>query len=198
MWRTLASRRKSTTTTPSHTSLLDLGLEPHNLSDSLLDSLLNIAIHYKDRIDPAAHRARHQVVRGPHLRLTAAHAARSTEPRPSEGVRSAAANLPKAGYASALTSSGTGSRLVDACRRPPPLGLGFARLGSSPLQRRRSTGVTYPRPPTCSFLPGIRTSSHLVAPKRSMKRLRNSAAARKLALSSSVADRPAIARTDRP
>lgn len=36
----------------THTSLIDLGLEPHNLSDSLLDSLLNIAIHYKDRIDP--------------------------------------------------------------------------------------------------------------------------------------------------
>lgn len=35
-----------------NTNLLDLGLEPHDLSDSLLDSLLNIAIHYKDRIDP--------------------------------------------------------------------------------------------------------------------------------------------------
>ena len=35
-----------------NTSLLDLGLEPHNLSDSLLDSLLNVALHYRDRIDP--------------------------------------------------------------------------------------------------------------------------------------------------
>ncbi len=35
-----------------HTGLLDLGLEPHYLSDSLLDSLLNIAIKYKDRVDP--------------------------------------------------------------------------------------------------------------------------------------------------
>jgi UDP-sulfoquinovose synthase len=35
-----------------HTGLLDLGLEPHYLGDSLLDSLMNIAIEYRDRIDP--------------------------------------------------------------------------------------------------------------------------------------------------
>lgn len=35
-----------------HTGLMELGLEPHYLSDSLLDSLLNIAIEYRDRIDP--------------------------------------------------------------------------------------------------------------------------------------------------
>ncbi len=34
-----------------HSKLADLGLEPHLLSDSLLDSLLNIATKYKDRID---------------------------------------------------------------------------------------------------------------------------------------------------
>jgi UDP-sulfoquinovose synthase len=34
-----------------HSKLLDLGLEPHYLSDSLLDSLMNIAIRYRDRID---------------------------------------------------------------------------------------------------------------------------------------------------
>jgi UDP-sulfoquinovose synthase len=34
-----------------HTRLLDLGLEPHYLSDSLLDSLLNIALEYRERID---------------------------------------------------------------------------------------------------------------------------------------------------
>jgi len=34
-----------------HSKLVDLGLQPHLLSDSLLDSLLNIALHYKDRID---------------------------------------------------------------------------------------------------------------------------------------------------
>jgi UDP-sulfoquinovose synthase len=34
-----------------NTNLLDLGLEPHLLSDSLLDSLLNFAVKYKDRVD---------------------------------------------------------------------------------------------------------------------------------------------------
>jgi UDP-sulfoquinovose synthase len=35
-----------------HTKLIDLGLKPHFLSDSLLDSLLNIALRYRDRINP--------------------------------------------------------------------------------------------------------------------------------------------------
>ena len=35
-----------------HSKLIELGLEPHRLSESLLDSLINIAIRYKDRIDP--------------------------------------------------------------------------------------------------------------------------------------------------
>jgi UDP-sulfoquinovose synthase len=34
-----------------HSKLLDLGLQPHLLSDSLLDSLMNIAVRYKDRVD---------------------------------------------------------------------------------------------------------------------------------------------------
>jgi len=34
-----------------HSKLIDLGLEPHYLSDSLLDSLMNIAIRYRERID---------------------------------------------------------------------------------------------------------------------------------------------------
>jgi UDP-sulfoquinovose synthase len=34
-----------------HTALLELGLEPHYLSDGLLDSLLNIAIEYRHRVD---------------------------------------------------------------------------------------------------------------------------------------------------
>ena len=36
---------------PKNTQLIDLGLEPHYLSDSLLDSLLNFATKYKDRVD---------------------------------------------------------------------------------------------------------------------------------------------------
>jgi UDP-sulfoquinovose synthase len=34
-----------------HSKLNDLGLQPHGLSDSLLDSLMNIAVRYRDRID---------------------------------------------------------------------------------------------------------------------------------------------------
>ncbi|MGB3613616.1 MAG: NAD-dependent epimerase/dehydratase family protein, partial [Elainellaceae cyanobacterium] len=34
-----------------NTKLLDLGLQPHYLSDSLLDSLLNVAVKYKQRVD---------------------------------------------------------------------------------------------------------------------------------------------------
>ncbi|MBE9036652.1 NAD-dependent epimerase/dehydratase family protein [aff. Roholtiella sp. LEGE 12411] len=36
---------------PKNTKLLDLGLQPHLLSDSLLDSLLNFAIKYQKRVD---------------------------------------------------------------------------------------------------------------------------------------------------
>jgi UDP-sulfoquinovose synthase len=36
---------------PKNTKLIDLGLEPHYLSESLLDSLLNFSIKYKDRVD---------------------------------------------------------------------------------------------------------------------------------------------------
>ncbi len=35
-----------------HSKLLDLGLQPHYLSESLLDSLMNIALKYRDRVDP--------------------------------------------------------------------------------------------------------------------------------------------------
>jgi UDP-sulfoquinovose synthase len=34
-----------------HAKLADLGLQPHLLSESLLDSLMNIAVRYRDRID---------------------------------------------------------------------------------------------------------------------------------------------------
>jgi len=35
-----------------HSRLIDLGLQPHLLSDSLLDSLMNIAMTYRDRVAP--------------------------------------------------------------------------------------------------------------------------------------------------
>src|SRR5690606_32231724 len=41
-----------------HSKLQDLGLVPHLLSDSLLDSLLNIAIEHRDQIDVDAIRPR--------------------------------------------------------------------------------------------------------------------------------------------
>jgi UDP-sulfoquinovose synthase len=34
-----------------HSKLVDLGLQPHLLSESLLDSLMNIAVEYRDRVD---------------------------------------------------------------------------------------------------------------------------------------------------
>lgn len=34
-----------------HTKLIELGLQPHLLSDSLLDSVLNVAVKFKDRVD---------------------------------------------------------------------------------------------------------------------------------------------------
>src|SRR5579862_5741217 len=34
-----------------HSKLIDLGLQPHYLNDSLLDSLMNIAVKYQDRVD---------------------------------------------------------------------------------------------------------------------------------------------------
>jgi len=34
-----------------HSKLIDLGLKPHLLSESLLDSLMNIALKYRDRVD---------------------------------------------------------------------------------------------------------------------------------------------------
>jgi UDP-sulfoquinovose synthase len=36
-----------------HSKLIELGLKPHLLSDSLLDSLMNVAMKYRDRIDGA-------------------------------------------------------------------------------------------------------------------------------------------------
>jgi UDP-sulfoquinovose synthase len=34
-----------------HSKLIDLGLQPHLLSDSLLDSMIGIALKYRSRID---------------------------------------------------------------------------------------------------------------------------------------------------
>jgi UDP-sulfoquinovose synthase len=36
-----------------HSKLIDLGLQPHLLSNALFDSLLSIALKYRERIDPS-------------------------------------------------------------------------------------------------------------------------------------------------
>jgi UDP-sulfoquinovose synthase len=36
-----------------HTQLTELGLRPHLLSESLLDSLVNVAMQNRDRVDPS-------------------------------------------------------------------------------------------------------------------------------------------------
>jgi UDP-sulfoquinovose synthase len=41
-----------------HSKLLDLGLKPHFLSHSLLDSLMNIAMKYRERVDESLIRPR--------------------------------------------------------------------------------------------------------------------------------------------
>ena len=46
-----ASRPRAHYYNAKHSKLIDLGLQPHLLSDSLIDSLIDIAMRYSDRID---------------------------------------------------------------------------------------------------------------------------------------------------
>jgi UDP-sulfoquinovose synthase len=57
-----------------HSKLADLGLEPHLLSGSLVDSLINIAVRYRDRIDPS--------VFAPQVNWRSAKSERRTAPVP--------------------------------------------------------------------------------------------------------------------
>jgi UDP-sulfoquinovose synthase len=61
-----------------HSKLIDLGLKPHYLSDSLLDSLMNIAIRYQDRIDASLFR--------PQVQWRNARNERARRPVPASGV----------------------------------------------------------------------------------------------------------------
>ena len=56
-----------------HSKLTELGLQPHLLSESLLDSLMNIAIQYRDRIDPALFLPRVEWRKARNLRLAATY-----------------------------------------------------------------------------------------------------------------------------
>jgi hypothetical protein len=49
-WTTRGSRRPITTTTSSTPKLVDLGLEPHLLSDTLIESLFEITKRYAHRV----------------------------------------------------------------------------------------------------------------------------------------------------
>src|SRR5580658_2860490 len=66
-----------------HSRLIDLGLEPHYLSDSLLDSLMNIAIRYQDRVDASQFlpQVKWREARNRRSRRNAAAAVALSEPR---------------------------------------------------------------------------------------------------------------------
>jgi UDP-sulfoquinovose synthase len=66
-----------------HTKLLELGLNPHLLSDSLLDSLMNIAICYRNRVDASLVRPRvnWRQASNPRVSPTARQAIAGNEPR---------------------------------------------------------------------------------------------------------------------
>jgi UDP-sulfoquinovose synthase len=70
-----------------HSKLIDLGLQPHYLSDSLLDSLMNIAIRYQDRIDTSLFMPQVQWRKARNLRVRPASEMTST----SEAAASASA-----------------------------------------------------------------------------------------------------------
>jgi UDP-sulfoquinovose synthase len=80
-----------------HSKLIDLGLKPHWLSDSLLDSLMNIAVKYRDRIDRS--------IIMPQVNWRNASNDRRTQP----------ASLPKS--ASLELQSGNGELLAKPSRR---------------------------------------------------------------------------------
>ena len=48
--RTRGSSWRSTTTTPTHTKLLDLGLKPHLLNETLIESMFSTIERFKDRV----------------------------------------------------------------------------------------------------------------------------------------------------
>ena len=68
-----------------HSKLVELGLKPHLLSESLLDSLLNIAIRYQDRIDRSLFlpKVNWRNARNERRPKAAAQAAGSSSPGPS-------------------------------------------------------------------------------------------------------------------
>ncbi|MBV8245143.1 MAG: NAD-dependent dehydratase, partial [Candidatus Eremiobacteraeota bacterium] len=53
------------------TKLLDLGLQPHYLSGSSVDSMLDLAIKYKDGVDPSTIMPKHSWRQGAERKVPA-------------------------------------------------------------------------------------------------------------------------------
>jgi UDP-sulfoquinovose synthase len=75
-----------------HTKLLDLGLVPHNLSDVLLDSIMDMVIRYRDRVreDTLLPQVNWRSIRNPpsyHTAKQPSDESTSAEKQPLEGAR---------------------------------------------------------------------------------------------------------------
>jgi len=66
-----------------HSKLIELGLEPHFLSDSLLDSLMNVALKYRDRVDSSVMLPRINWRRTSNVRQVQGHRKPATMPETS-------------------------------------------------------------------------------------------------------------------
>jgi UDP-sulfoquinovose synthase len=88
-----------------HSKLIQLGLQPHLLSDSLLDSLMNIALRYRERVDPS--------VMMPKVNWRQAH-----NDRQKPTGKSAKLVAAGGGLETVATSEGNGNRRSRAAGKP--------------------------------------------------------------------------------
>jgi UDP-sulfoquinovose synthase len=84
-----------------HTKLADLGLKPHLLSESLLDSLVNTAVQYRDRIDDSILLPRVDWRRGRNERLRTPALAKSAKEQQPNGKANGRARAVQASPTSA-------------------------------------------------------------------------------------------------
>jgi UDP-sulfoquinovose synthase len=99
-----------------HSKLIELGLEPHLLSDSLLDSLMNIAVRYRDRIDTSMMMPQvnwRQARNDRQARSSALVVAAPEEPR----LAVVGGNGSKNGNGNTRSSARTGKRRVEYSKR---------------------------------------------------------------------------------
>jgi UDP-sulfoquinovose synthase len=97
-----------------HSKLIDLGLKPHLLSRSLLDSLMNIALQYRDRIDPSLFRPH---VNWRHTRNEFRHAPSAQAP----------AKQPKAERENSGTNGDGSKRASGPAAKPKKLRIEYSR-----------------------------------------------------------------------